>query len=256
MACARCQARRSGSALRIGRASQCPGARPAVPAPTRPGTPPTAPADVGTPPAPLRSSATRHLRRVERDSPGPDPQPRCAARHTSAGSPAGLPRRRHQHQPLGGGQARNPPAAAGNYPRSAPAAALAPGNPGTPGKPDPPRPAPLRLSRPAASSQQRQRIAPRLGHDTVPHPLIQRPADHRAEQLPRIPLTQTPEPPAPAGRGTPRPPHAWRTPARPASASSPPRHKCQRLRRGPGPATARHRPRTTAAAAPPPLTAG
>ena len=41
--------------------------------------------------------------------------------------------------------------------------------------------------------QQRQRIAPRLRHDTVPHPFIQRPADHRAEQLPRSTLTQTPD---------------------------------------------------------------
>jgi hypothetical protein len=49
----------------------------------------------------------------------------------------------------------------------------------------------LRRRQPPRQFQQRQRVAVRLSNDPIAHPLIQRPADHRGQQRPRIIVTQT-----------------------------------------------------------------
>ncbi len=49
----------------------------------------------------------------------------------------------------------------------------------------------MRSGRPARQLQQRQRVTPRLGHDLVAHLLVQRPRDHRSQELPRIRLAET-----------------------------------------------------------------
>src|SRR5262249_53889377 len=93
----------------------------------------------------------------------------------------------------------------------------------------------LRRGQPAGQLQQRQRIAPRLGDELIPHPRIQLPGQRRAQQRPRILLPQPPT----TSSGTPaRSPAATRAantsptgsapspPAPPAttSAQAPPRH--------------------------------
>ena len=88
---------------------------------------------------------------------------------------------RQQQKPPGGrGQRRQPPSeafldAAGQC-RDA-------------GQPEPARK--LCRRQPPRQLQQRQRIAVRLGHDTIAHPFIKRPPDHRGQQRSRILLTQT-----------------------------------------------------------------
>ena len=49
----------------------------------------------------------------------------------------------------------------------------------------------LRRRQPARQLQQRQRVAPRLGDDPVAHAVVQRPADHRAQQRACIAIAQT-----------------------------------------------------------------
>ena len=48
----------------------------------------------------------------------------------------------------------------------------------------------LGRGQPPRQLQQRQRVPPRLGHDLLRHPLIQRPPHQRAQQLPRIRIPQ------------------------------------------------------------------
>ena len=98
------------------------------------------------------------------------------------------------------------------------------------GQPEPARQ--LRRSQPPRQLQQRQRVTPRLGHDQVPHPRIQRPGQRRIQQRPRILLPQ------PRHRqlrqpGQLRPRHPGREHQAHRLGRQPPRHKPQRLHRGP-----------------------
>ena len=243
---ARCQARRSGSA--------CGSVR--RPAPVR--GPPSAGDEA-------RYTAEPHQRVTSTRSPDASatrrpPRPAAQPRPRSRGAPP----------PATPARLRAPappprPASAAAWPRTAatstpPRAKLSSIRPDRPRRPGQTRH--TRQAEPAgqfrrrfASRQleQRQRIAPRLRDDAVRTRSSRRPPDHRAEQLPRIALTQTPDQqfrqsPELLTRPTDGEHQRDRRPAGAAAAT-------QRAPR-PGPATARHRSRTTGAAAPPPRTAG
>ena len=79
------------------------------------------------------------------------------------------------------------------------------------------------VGQPMGQLQQRERVAPRLGQDSVAHPLVERTRDRRREQLSGVTGTQTAErqlrqsEQRPAGR----PPRESRTPARPTPPQPP-----------------------------------
>ena len=89
-ACARCQARRSGSSSRVGRLGQRPVRRPPLVERRRTGRPPSAPADAGTAPCVPNSSRPAVGRGAAASAPIPS---RSAARQSSAASPTGRPPR-------------------------------------------------------------------------------------------------------------------------------------------------------------------
>ena len=231
-AAARCQARRSGSALRVGHLRQRQMGRPALRPRRRIGTPPSAPADDG------RSRASRASSRPSVASTAASSIPsRSDARRRSSGSPTGSAAATSNNRRASVGKRLEPADVALLDPsgeRTAP--------PGSRTRP----PAASRVS-PRGSSSNASGIAARLRDDLVAHPLVEHRRQLRGQQRPRVAVAQAvhlelgevPELLDPV-----RAPRTRSRPARPAGAG--PRRRASAPT--PGPPTARRRRRTAAGA--------
>ena len=208
-ACARCHARRSGSASGIGRLGQRSMRLAAVGAGPRPGRPRSARADDGSAPghrarsdpaasagaaasAPIPSrSAARHSRLTSPDRLGAPPA--SSSRRVAAGSDSSR-RRKLCSMRLASGCAS--------------------------GSPNPP--ASSRGRQTPRQLQQRERVPAGLGDDPVPHPLVEPSGDRRVQQRAGVAVAESGRPRAPEARRArrPRSAHAPRTPAPTGSARS------------------------------------
>ena len=103
----------------------------------------------------------------------------AAARHTNTGSPTGSAAATSSNSRVAGGSGAS---------RSVKLCSIRPDNAAGVGQSEPAREL---GGRPATRQpQQRQRVAARLGHDPITHPLVERTGDHGREQLARITLIQ------------------------------------------------------------------
>ena len=175
-ACARCQARRSGIDLRIGRFRQGSVDRRGAPSARPRRRQPSEPVDDGTPlgqPSSNRPSASTVS---AADSGIPSC---CAARQTSAVSPTGSAAATSNRR-------RASPRKPGEPPREALLDAR--GQRHRRGQPEPARE--LCRRQPARQLQQSERVPARLDNDPIQHALIQRSGQDRLQQRPRITTPQ------------------------------------------------------------------
>ena len=184
-ACARCQARRSGSTSGSVDLRQRPVHLPPLAAATRPGRPPSAPAGAGTAPG------------ADLEQPGGDAgsrgrvgrcPSRSAARHTSTGSPTGSAAATSSSRRVSAGSASS---------RRRKLSSIRLGQRLRARQPEAARE--LGGRQPARQLQQRQRVAARLRDDPVAHPLVERARDRRVAAAPARRASRRP-PTASSGR--------------------------------------------------------
>ena len=232
-AAARCQARRSGSALAIGRLRQRQVRRPALVRRSPTGRPPSAPADGGT----SRARRRRAARPVAAAAAASRCPSRSAARQQQQRIADRLGRRDEQQHAA---RRRAAPRAGGRKLSS-----IRPESACAPEQPEPARQ--LRRGQPSRQLEQRQRVAARLGDDPVADPLVQ--LDGTAEPAARARRRRAGRPTSSSGRSAQLLARLARGEHDPDRlGQQPPRDEGRASAPTPGRATARRRRRTAAAA--------